>query len=725
MAMKSYPPPIVFGTLDAEGLLMGQAQKAIKANCASIKVLFDQITLGPGTYTEDEAEPQPAKGNKWVAWKLNQLGWFAGPVDAADDKQLRRAVRRYTFAHPGLDATDDPADGKLQAALQAGEEPRPLVDTDGALAWTPDKAPPAEAKVVIDHDLYVVNRTDGEDKSPPKGEAMRPDGLQWLEAKRLDRFEAPLEVTVHLQDAKGKGVLVPEALEGLSVRWQVLEVDGNCPVSRGGAYDKDRPNVAHFVADATSLPPYATTNPSGDEVLTAVVTGKGKAQDYKKRGKAGVLFRGSYQGGDVFKVRAELAVPDALRDHLRREHPSWDKRMVATTASLKVWRRCRVAGDLVVGAISPKSVDWAGVSKAFEPAHLELVPPAAKDTPAWTYGSMTKAKYRDAVAAKDDAQPADKKLTRLTFQVLDPTDVNKAATIAATVDNDPITPCKKFSGEYVADFRSISYIRGETSGAHGKIFAKSAGKSAWVIHVHAIDHDVVDVAGKTTAEKAVKDKSGAPATLQAGEFFQIGEGPGGPFRRAGKLLTADTVRAAAVVVDDHISYLDVEATNARPEAEYLALLHQDGVNSLYKGGGYDFGPLFGLGQALHESRPDKRPGVIVVRAVQTPGAKADSALRTTKPNLFREGTSIGLDHGLVLLDAQQFFDYDDVFLVSHEVGHTLYLTHTFDVKTDHDDDKCMMNYPKNTGGLGKRGGSNPRFCGKCVQKLQGWRVQVV
>jgi hypothetical protein len=231
MAMKSYPPPIVFGTLDAEGLLMGQAHKAIKANCATIKVLFDKITLGPGTYTEDEAEPKPAKGNTWVAYKLNQLGWFAGPVDATDDKQLRRAVWRYTHAHPTIDATDDPADGKLQTALQANEEPRPLVDTDGALAWTPDEAPPAHAKVVIDHDLYVVNRPDGtgEEKSPAKGEAARVDGLQWLEARKLDRLETPLEVTVHLQDAQGKSVLVPEALEGLSIRWQVLDVERNCP----------------------------------------------------------------------------------------------------------------------------------------------------------------------------------------------------------------------------------------------------------------------------------------------------------------------------------------------------------------------------------------------------------------------------------------------------------------------------------------------------------------
>ncbi len=721
MAMKPYPLPITFGELDSETEMKESAQIAIRNHCDSVKVLFDKITLGPGTYTEDEAAPEQASGKRWVTYKLNELGWFAGPLDSQDDAQLKRAVWRYSHAHPNLDATENPDDSGLATALGNGDERRPLTDKDGALAWSPDEAPPATAKVVIDHDLYVVTRPDGDDKSPTKGEAMRVDGMQWIEAKHIDRFETPLEVTVYLRNAAGEPVLIPQGMEMLGVRWNIHEVEENCPINRGGSLDKDRTNAVHFVADATSLPPFSTENLSGDQVVTKVITGPGKEEDYPKRSKAGVLFRGSFQGGDKFKVSAELALTDHELEHLRKEHQSWDRRMVPTTSTLTIWRRVQVAGDLVVGHCAPADVNWNDVVKAFEPANMILVKPLAKNISAWAFGSMSRNKYKQKIGAKDDAEPPTKKVYRLTFEVLDPVDADKGETVAATVDNDPITPCRKHDGKYLVDFRAIDYIRGETSRAHAKIFAKVPGRSAWVIFTHAIGHDVIGLDGEMKKVKRVSDRTGAPAFLQAGEYIQASSGPAGPFVRVGKLLTVNSTKDASVIDNDHISYIDVAAKGDTPEAEYLTLIHQDGVNSLYKGGGYHFGPLFGLGEALHESRPDKRPGIIVLRGIQVPGALADSELRKTRKDLFREGTSIGLDNGLVLLDSIQFHDYDDVFLVSHEIGHTLYLTHPFDVKVDHDDKNCMMNYPKNTG-LGRRNGARPKFCGKCVKKLKGWTI---
>ena len=79
----------------------------------------------------------------------------------------------------------------------------------------------------------------------------------------------------------------------------------------------------------------------------------------------------------------------------------------------------------------------------------------------------------------------------------------------------------------------------------------------------------------------------------------------------------------------------------------------------------------------------------------------------------------------------------DRFLICHELGHLMYLSHhEVNIKTglssnwhSHDlaDHNCTMSYAFGIKSRPKlewlvEDADEPRFCGKCILKLRGWRV---
>lgn len=99
-------------------------------------------------------------------------------------------------------------------------------------------------------------------------------------------------------------------------------------------------------------------------------------------------------------------------------------------------------------------------------------------------------------------------------------------------------------------------------------------------------------------------------------------------------------------------------------------------------------------------------------------------------------TCIGLPGGVSLISNPMGDEEQDGFLIAHEMGHCYYLSHheidgkgTAQVPKDHDtnDKNCTMSYPwgiKSRLGLKWERGAKtePRFCGKCILKLRGWKV---
>ena len=96
------------------------------------------------------------------------------------------------------------------------------------------------------------------------------------------------------------------------------------------------------------------------------------------------------------------------------------------------------------------------------------------------------------------------------------------------------------------------------------------------------------------------------------------------------------------------------------------------------------------------------------------------------------GPSIGVDWGVAMITHQHIAEYDDSFIVLHELGHCLYLSHAAEIRGhDPEDKNCAMWYPEQDPksldvdwGLRNSAHANvPMFCGKCVLKLRGWRIE--
>jgi hypothetical protein len=76
----------------------------------------------------------------------------------------------------------------------------------------------------------------------------------------------------------------------------------------------------------------------------------------------------------------------------------------------------------------------------------------------------------------------------------------------------------------------------------------------------------------------------------------------------------------------------------------------------------------------------------------------------------------------------------DSFLITHEIGHTYYLSHPTQEPLDHDgaDKNCTMWY-LHSGQVASRGqvdmssgsANESKFCGKCLLKLRGWKVRAL
>jgi hypothetical protein len=386
---------------------------------ATFHVLCRSITLGLGTWTEDGNAPdRNAAPERWVQFKLNQFGYFAGPIDGVitanrNTNQTRRAMMRYANDHAGL--TESGAQVLAGYATRAEFVAALTNDTCDHTIVQGGALPSAGAETRV----YVNNNYFYTDMAEFLGESSH---VATNRAK-LDRFEIPIEATVLLlsrEDDTGTrpGVLAPEGVGPVKIQWTVAPVAedltrypaastdrptraslyltnaalGNCPTGLGGSHVAANPNQNHFRV-GNDLPPFATAN-NNDDVYTTAYDGAVVG----KRGKAGVLFRGSYVAGDAYQVTAAvsfygLANRVALEGaHLAALGATWQQKMTLATGTMRVWHRQRVAA--VVNWPAPPNgltIDWAQVAAEYELAYTELVSANAV--------SLTGAQFRVTYAA--------------------------------------------------------------------------------------------------------------------------------------------------------------------------------------------------------------------------------------------------------------------------------------------------------------------------------------
>lgn len=306
---------------------------------------------------------------------------------------------RYAFGHPGLSRRNVAGHGggidnqAFRNALRGNEQPRALIQ--GGTLPTADQS----RRLYLDHNYFYDRLNDFTDDT----------GHVTEDQAKLDRIELPIEATILLMsrldaDGTGNGVSSPAAVGTVAIEWTVDEAaedatyyptsttrkptltrayiaaamratanngDDNCPTTHGGARQANNPNAGYFRA-GNVLPPFATAI-AGNVVTTPAYQGGNL-----KRGKAGVLFRGSTIAGDNYRITAKISLrglPNrvALQDaHTAvRNDAEWDEILLAKTGRMTLWRQHRIAA--VVNWPAPnQAINWGEIAAEYAKAYCEL-----------------------------------------------------------------------------------------------------------------------------------------------------------------------------------------------------------------------------------------------------------------------------------------------------------------------------------------------------------------
>lgn len=424
-----------------------------------IQVLYHSLELRFAPHAA--TRPPEAERVKWFQWKLNEMGYDAGPVDGTSRDSLTRAIARFQRAHyaPGtttiLTENGDINDDATFRALRAQNPAR-----DHRIVWEPGKDPLREDCKYLQRDNYLCDR--GQDfvtTNLPQFDSM--DRKAHAEDK-MDRGFVALEARVLLVGKRGAAVWAPQAVGPVKVAFEVrdsghnlgvvradvpartfvartyvqraLQFGGNgtadvsigtavridqtaagewlgdnCPTTHGGyrAATAQANCAAHFPADADNrLAPWAAPT-YGTETRGALTFHRalvpafqgpvGRSHEYD--GRAGLYFRMSTKAGDSFKLRAALDFSGLeRREELTTAHQPHAATLVRETGTWTVWRHTRVSAFCRMTAPATRpQPNWATVRAWWNDAFLEVADQGAPKMVLDYATVVTEAAYKAAI----------------------------------------------------------------------------------------------------------------------------------------------------------------------------------------------------------------------------------------------------------------------------------------------------------------------------------------
>lgn len=365
----------------------------------NFKILYHSIVLKNGPWTPDEKEPAESDEKLWAAYKLNQLGYYGGPVGTDLDDYLKRAIIRYKANHkklreqyyPNYDDTISPA---FKAALKAKENDRKFP----VPAATEDPG----AKSVLNVEALTYESTGpGADEFGDKRSTHEKD--------RLNRPLVPVEVEIWLKKKDNSKVFQPEAVGPCRIAWRSADPDedlspqyaktasepsmtktfiekslklksgrtgtngDNCHKDFAGIREDPATNWRSPFQTGDSYVPYSVQEDGGNKVVYTIAC-EDKAQYPKRQGKAGVFFRPSYIARDDYKLSAEIDFSgQANKDELEKLHgiTSPSKKIKAETGSYTVRRFNKVAMSIEWPA-RKNSYEWDKIATEFGKAFNDV-----------------------------------------------------------------------------------------------------------------------------------------------------------------------------------------------------------------------------------------------------------------------------------------------------------------------------------------------------------------
>ena len=362
------------------------------------KVLYHSVELKQGPWTPDEAAP--TVDADLVTFKLNELGYWGGPVGKDTDDYRKKAVIRYKQCHKSMwqeffSNQNDTITDVLRAALNAGDNKRDFISGDAITNAG------ATSKLFVDAIAY--------EQLVGGGSEFLSDKIP-LEKKRINRPLLPIEATIFLKDKAGNKKLVPEAVGECRVSVHVSDPDedlspqfpntaaepsrtkayielaeklvsgrsgsngDNCPDTLGGIRKGPGLDFDQCFLLGDFYRPYVSAADAGQKV---VFTKACVDKAFPKRiGKAGLFFRPSYVAGDDYKLSFEIdftGLPNQAA--LESAHGTTDpkKRIKVDTGTFRIVRRARLAAV----------IDWPArpavpgmqlglIAAEYAKAHIEL-----------------------------------------------------------------------------------------------------------------------------------------------------------------------------------------------------------------------------------------------------------------------------------------------------------------------------------------------------------------
>lgn len=328
-------------------------------------ILYHSIQLQQGPWTDDGQPPPRSDRQGFAAFKLNELGYWAGPVTQRFEKYLDNAVLRYKANHPRFHQLKyrdykPTIDDALLDALAAGEAPMPGVTGEPFVVG-------GEARIVVEEITYER----GEFGNERTG----------FEKQRVNRPMIPLQVVVLLLGKAGGAFVTPDAVGPVRINWRFVDADedlsdqfpdtpaeptkarryiekalkvragragegDNCPKDTGGIREGPGTNYRTPFVRGTLYEPYTVQDDQGEKVVFTRAWDD-DTQHVQHLGRAGVAFRPSFVSGDDYTVRAEIDFKDeGNRGTLEALHgytAEIDSRIHSFSGTMTVFRAMKLA----------------------------------------------------------------------------------------------------------------------------------------------------------------------------------------------------------------------------------------------------------------------------------------------------------------------------------------------------------------------------------------------
>jgi len=365
------------------------------------KVLYHSLTLRQGPWTPDEKEPDRAGAEKdWVQYKLNELGFWGGPVGKDTEDYLKKAVIRYQANHKDFhqnlyaNYTGDITEA-LKDAIAKGDNSRTPFSGDAF------SDPKKESRVRVECLTYERLAGGGTEF---KSKVVRAKAL----ADRLNRPLIPIEVDIFLKAKNDAKTDAPEAIGPVRINWKFVDPDedlskqapdtasapsktrkyiekalklkggrsgsgDNCHQDFGGIRTQaDYYKQPWFVGD--QYIPYQIQDDAGQKVVFS--RGCIDKDNYPKRvGKAGIYFRPSYVGGDDYQLSAEIDFTgEKNQAQLESFHGITDAKsrpQSNSTGTFRIWLYNKVAVRVDWPARTNDN-DWDNIKAEYAHTYMDL-----------------------------------------------------------------------------------------------------------------------------------------------------------------------------------------------------------------------------------------------------------------------------------------------------------------------------------------------------------------